>query len=72
MNPYATLQRLEILEKAEVIEEGTGAMRAYEEMHFGESASMPEVRDAWKELLLQYCHLDTLAMAIIWEHWQGG
>jgi hypothetical protein len=28
----------------------------------------PAARAAWRELLLRYCRLDTLAMVLIWEH----
>lgn len=71
-NPYDVLSPLPIgagLE--EVVKEGTGAMRVYQEMMFGASANDPEIRQQYRQLLLQYCELDTAAMVIIWRHWAG-
>lgn len=51
------------------VKEGTAAMSAYEEMIYGRFKSDSQVKDAWKNLLLQYCELDTLAMLIIYVHW---
>jgi hypothetical protein len=71
-NPYDVLSPLPIgagLE--EVVKEGTGAMRVYQEMMFGDSANDPEIRQQYRQLLLQYCELDTAAMVIIWRHWAG-
>jgi hypothetical protein len=71
-NPYDVLSPLPIgagLE--EVVKEGTGAMRVYQEMMFGASANNPEIRQQYRQLLLQYCELDTAAMVIIWRHWAG-
>jgi hypothetical protein len=69
LNPYDTLPPLPIGGKEEVVKEGTGAMRVYQEMMFGLSASDPAVREKYRSLLLQYCELDTAAMVIIWRHW---
>jgi hypothetical protein len=71
LNPYDTLPPLPIGGKEEVVKEGTGAMRVYQEMMFGLSASDPAVREKYRSLLLQYCELDTAAMVIIWRHWAG-
>lgn len=72
-NPYDVLPKLPIGEKEEVVKEGTGAMRAYQEMMYGLSAGDPCRRANLRELLLQYCKLDTAAMVIIWRHWiEGG
>lgn len=68
-NPYDVLPPLPIGEKEEVVKEGTGAMRTYQEMMFGLTAQDPEVREKYRRLLLQYCKLDTAAMVIIWRHW---
>ncbi len=68
-NPYETLKKIEIAEKAEVIEEGTGAMRAYQEMMYGLHRGDLETHKKWTELLRQYCALDTMAMVIIYKHW---
>jgi len=48
------------------VAEGTGAMRAYEEMIYGSADD-----DSYKLLeaaLRKYCALDTLSMVIIWEY----
>jgi len=69
LNPYATLKPLPIGEKEEVANEGTGAMRVYQDMMFGVNATDPTAREAYRRLLLQYCGLDTGAMVMIWKHW---
>jgi len=69
LSPYDSLPPLRILDREEVVAEGTEAMRAYQEMMFGESAGDPARRAAYRNLLLQYCELDTAAMVMIWSHW---
>ena len=69
LDPYATLPPLPIGAQEDVVREGTGAIRVYQEMMFGVSAADPEVRKAYRKLLFQYCRLDTCAMAMIWKHW---
>jgi hypothetical protein len=69
LNPYATLPPLPIGGKEELVNEGTGAMRAYQAMLYGETGSSPKIKETWKRLLLQYCELDTMAMVVIFEHW---
>jgi hypothetical protein len=69
LNPYATLPPLPIGEKDELVNEGTGAMRAYQAMLYGEESADAKTKENWKRLLLQYCELDTMAMVIIFEHW---
>ncbi|HUJ10856.1 MAG TPA: DUF2779 domain-containing protein [Verrucomicrobiae bacterium] len=69
LDPYATLPPLPIGEKEEVIREGTGAIRLYQEMMFGVSAADAEARKSYRKLLFQYCGLDTAAMVMIWRHW---
>jgi hypothetical protein len=69
LNPYATLPPLPIGEKDELVNEGTGAMRAYQAMLYGEESSDARTKENWRRLLLQYCELDTMAMIIIFEHW---
>jgi len=71
LNPYEVLPPLPIGEKEEIVKEGTGAMRVYQEMMFGTSANDPSIRAQYRKLLLQYCELDTAAMVIIWRHWAG-
>jgi hypothetical protein len=69
MNPYDVLPPLPIADKEEVVKEGTGAMRVYQEMMFGRSSADFKIRQQYRQLLLQYCQLDTAAMAVIWKHW---
>lgn len=70
LNPYKTLAKFDIMDSPEVIEEGTGAMRAYQEILYGENSTHPDAVNAWSELLKQYCELDTAAMLIIYEGWK--
>lgn len=69
LDPYASLPALPIGEKEEVVREGTGAMRVYQEMMFGLVKKDATRREAYRKLLLQYCELDTLAMVFLWMHW---
>ncbi len=69
LDPYAALPPLPIGEKEEVIREGTGAMRLYQEMMFGMARADAVLRQKYRTLLLQYCELDTKAMVFIWMHW---
>ncbi len=69
LNPYEALPEMEILGKPVVINEGTGAMLAYQEILHGQDRDRPEVIAKWRELLRQYCCLDTMAMVIVWTHW---
>ncbi len=71
LDPYMALPRLPIGEKEEVVREGTGAMRVYQEMMFGKAKDDPDLRETYRQLLLQYCELDTLAMVFLWLHWRG-
>jgi len=74
MSPYDALPALsdDVHEDAEeVIREGTAAMRAYHQLMFEiDKNKIPEKFEEKKQLLLQYCKLDTMAMVIIWEHWR--
>jgi len=70
INPYDTLSPvINELEEAEVVKDGTGAMRAYHELMFGTISDNQERKEQLKRLLLQYCELDTMAMVIIWKYW---
>ncbi|CAN5548502.1 hypothetical protein BH20VER3_BH20VER3_02190 [soil metagenome] len=75
VNPYDTLPPLpfgnpeEETETEKVVIEGTGAMRAYQEMLYGVSRNDEGTTEQWRRLLLQYCELDTAAMIIVWTHW---
>lgn len=72
LNPYDVLPALPIGGEEEAVREGTGAMRAYQEMMFGLSSQYPKRKEALRKLLLQYCKLDTAAMVMIWRHWLDG
>jgi hypothetical protein len=77
MNPYQTLPPLPFgnpdaedeMDTDQVVTEGTGAMRAYQEMLYGLHRSNEPIKEQWRRLLLQYCELDTAAMVIVWRHW---
>ncbi len=70
LNPYDSLAPVIVeLENIEAVKDGTGAMRTYHELMFGASSNNNERREQLKQLLLQYCELDTMAMVIIWKYW---
>jgi hypothetical protein len=69
LDPYATLPPLPIGNEEEVVKEGTGAMRVYQEMMFGQARGDANAKGNYRKLLLQYCKLDTAAMVAIWMHW---
>jgi hypothetical protein len=69
LSPYASLPPLEIGGRPVVVAEGTGAIRAYEAMMYGVERGDAETKVRWRDLLRQYCRLDTLAMVWIWRHW---
>jgi Domain of unknown function(DUF2779) len=69
-DPYLALPPIEINGKLQDVHEGTGAMRAYQEMMYGADKNDPDVGAQWSELLTQYCRLDTLSMVLILEHWR--
>jgi hypothetical protein len=71
LSPYASLPPLEINGTMVSVAEGTGAIRAYEAMVYGMERNEPARREKWKQLLLQYCKLDSLSMCMVWEHWRG-
>ncbi len=71
LSPYAALPPLEINGQPVVVAEGTGAIRAYEAMLYGIERDDPDLRLRWKNLLLQYCKLDTAAMVLVWRHWSS-
>lgn len=73
MDPYKTLEALPVDDSAEdagIVQEGTAAIRAYQDLVFGRGAENEKAREQLKQLLLQYCELDTAAMVMIWMHWQ--
>lgn len=69
LNPYYELPPFELFDKAEQIKDGGGAMSAYQDLLFGIHMGDHETNEKYKQGLLNYCKLDTLAMVIIWEHW---
>jgi hypothetical protein len=76
LEPYETLEPLPfgddaIEDEAEAVREGTGAIRTYQEMMYGLRRTDAAFRAAQKQLLLNYCKLDTAAMVMIWMHWTG-
>lgn len=71
-NPYELLPLIEIGQANQVVRDGTGAMKAYQEMMYGTYRHDKEKRGQWTALLKQYCRLDTLAMVVIWEYWRVG
>lgn len=76
LSPYETLKNrwdeieYETAENYETVKEGSGAMRAYQEMLFGKGKTDTAVKERLKQELLNYCQLDTMAMVIIWHHWK--
>jgi hypothetical protein len=75
LDPYQTLPSLPFGNAEdnteEAVTEGSGAMRAYQEMLYGLSKYDDQIKAKWRKLLLQYCQLDTAAMVIIWLHWKA-
>lgn len=69
LNPYEALPAIDIAGVSQIVKAGTGAMTAYQEMMYGFSSQNPEIKKKWSQLLLQYCKLDTIAMIIVWLHW---
>lgn len=74
MDPYKTLPPLplggEDQEDEDVVREGTGAIRIYQELIFWNGVDV-QYRKNRETLLKQYCKLDTAAMVMIWAHWTG-
>ncbi len=51
------------------VHEGTGAANAYRRMLFDPTVT-GEVLATYRQLLLRYCELDTLAMVLVWRSWR--
>ena len=51
----------------DVVSDGGAAMKAYQDMMFGDPVNKLKL----KQQLLEYCKLDTMAMVIIYHHWQN-
>jgi hypothetical protein len=60
------LDRL-VLDEDSGIQDGGAAMIAYAQMQFSQMSE--EERNLVRDALLKYCELDTLAMIMLWEHW---
>jgi hypothetical protein len=69
LSPHKSLPPLEIDGRDAFVNEGTGAITAYQSMLYGPQKGDRSVREQWKSLLLEYCKLDTLAMVMIYWHW---
>lgn len=69
VNPYKLLPAITFGDRIFNVSDGTGAIKAYKEMIYGDCKNDVAKFEAVKKSLLQYCHLDTLAMVIIWQHW---
>ena len=69
-DPYRSLPPIEINGIVQEVHEGTGAMRAYQEMMYGVNKQDIGAREKWASLLKQYCALDTLSMVLILGHWR--
>ena len=70
LSPYDALPPVMIGGREVIVREGTAAMRAYQEMLYGESSTDAAAQAAYKQLLLDYCEVDTQAMVVIWQHWR--
>ena len=57
-----------VLEDGQIADGGAAAV-AFSKMQFTEMTELE--REALRKALLQYCELDTLAMVMIWEHWNS-
>ena len=72
LSPYDALDGTLLASTAvDAVRDGTGAMRAYQDMLYGFRRNDQEYRDIQRKLLLQYCKLDTAAMIMIWMHWMS-
>jgi hypothetical protein len=69
-SPYDLLPVIEV-DESTTVKDGTGAVRAYQDMMFGRYKNDAVLKDKLKDALLQYCRLDTLAMVIILEYWRS-
>lgn len=76
MNPYKTLPPIfneKALEEIEAegnlsnLDNGGAAMIAYAYLQFADMTD--EERELYRNALLRYCELDTMAMVMIWEYW---
>ncbi len=69
-SPYRALPPLSIDGNLVSVAEGTGAILAYYKMMECLASRATQEAGRWRQLLLQYCQLDTLAMVMVWWHWR--
>lgn len=69
-SPYSSLPKQIIGDRPISISDGNSAMLAYLEIVCGQAKNNPKSIERWLQLLRQYCCLDTMAMIMIWHHWQ--
>jgi hypothetical protein len=76
MNPYKTLPAIfdeNAMEEIEAegnlsnLDNGGAAMIAYAYLQFSDMTDAE--RELYRQALLRYCELDTMAMVMIWEYW---
>lgn len=70
VSPYRALHPVTIGGRDISVIEGLGAIAAYYQMMERTAANATLEAERWRALLLQYCELDTLAMVMVWLHWQ--
>ena len=70
LGPYEGLPPIEVAGTRLNVAEGTEAMRAYQAMMYGAESAHPILVKTYRDLLLRYCELDTLAMVLIWDYWR--
>jgi hypothetical protein len=70
VDPYQALPTVRIDGADRAVRDGTAAMRAYDAMMYGPGRDDTATKERWGQLLKQYCHLDTLSMVLILEHWR--
>jgi hypothetical protein len=69
-SPYDLLPVIEV-DESTTVKDGTGAVRAYQDMMFGRYKNDPKIKAKLEDALRQYCRLDTMAMVIILEYWRS-
>ncbi len=69
VSPYQALPPLTIAGREMAVAEGTGAILAYYTMMERQAANATLEANQWRQLLRQYCGLDTMAMVMVWWHW---
>ena len=70
-DPYKTLPEEQLGDNSDgmdVVDNGTGAIRVYQDLIFQREADSKIIENR-RKILLQYCELDTAAMVMIWKHW---